>query len=91
MGDFHITGKHNEGTPQVIIAMAHNLKYGNGACFCDDCWDRYYDHKAQVYAAMLNAYARQERIVYDRDDRPLSPKEEKKLWAQIKKQYLKQQ
>ena len=74
--------------PQVFVAMAHNLKYGNGASFCDTCWDQYYDHKDQVYSAMLNAYWRQEKLVYDRDDRPLSPKEEKELWSQIKKQYL---
>jgi len=81
-----IAGDHP--TPQVFTAKARNLKLSTGESFCDNCWEHYFDHKDKVYSAMLSAYWRQEKIVYDRDDRPLTTKESKELWSQLKKQYL---
>ena len=75
-------------TPQVFTAKTRNLKYSTGESFCDDCWERHFDQKEKVYSAMLSAYWRQEKIVYDRDDRPLTAKESSQLWSQLKKQYL---
>ena len=83
--------------PQVFKAKTRNLKYSKvkfegdfktGSSFCDDCWEQHFDQKEKVYSAMRSAYWREEKIVYDRDDRPLTAKESSQLWAQLKKQYL---